>query len=308
MKEKPLVSVIVPTYKRPSKLKRALDSINSQTYENIEIIVVDDNNENDRFRRETIEFIKKYRTDKKIQYIKHKNNKGGALARNTGIKNAEGEFITFLDDDDEYLPEKVEKQYNKYINSAYTNLGLVYCQINFMDSKGNYRKMRAKTYASGNTEALKKHMIRNLSPTSGLFLRKKIFDKVGLFKDLLTGHEYELILRILIKGFNVDYNKEAMVNMYYHTEGRLSNSDKKIQGEKDLFRIKMKYFNLVGNEIEKKVKYKHYLDMTKRYLMQNKKKEAKKYLNKAFHQDNFKIKTLINYTGILIDKFKSRWV
>lgn len=304
--KKPLVSVIVPTYKRPNKLKRSLDSINNQNYDNIEIIVVDDNNKNDSYRQETIQFIKNYKSNHQINYIKHKENKGGALARNTGIKNSHGKFITFLDDDDEYLPNKVEKQYEKYLSSEYDNLGMVYCQINFMDSNGNFRKKRAKMHAAGNIPALKKHMIRNLSPTSGLFFKKETLEQIGLFKNLLTGHEYELILRLLIQGYEVDYNKEALVNMYYHTEGRLSNSDKKIQGEKDLFEIKKKYFNFVGRKIANKIRYKHYLDLTKRYLLKGNRNKAKTYLKKSFKLDTFKIKTMINYAGILIDNIKKR--
>lgn len=104
-----MVSIVIPTYKRPQYLKRAIDSALNQTYENIELIVVDDNNEGDIYRQETEKFMGTY-TDSRIKYIKHKFNKNGSAARNTGISISKGEYITFLDDDDEYHKNKIEKQ------------------------------------------------------------------------------------------------------------------------------------------------------------------------------------------------------
>ena len=160
-----LVSVIVPTYRRPDRLRRALDSINAQTYNNSEIIVVDDNSPEDEYRKETETFIRQYSSSLPLKYVRMAQNEGGAMARNRGISEAAGTFITFLDDDDEYLPDKIEKQINKFDVSQFSHLGLVYCQINFMDNRGRFRKMRAPMYACGNREALEKHMIRNLAPT-----------------------------------------------------------------------------------------------------------------------------------------------
>jgi len=305
MKQNELISVIIPTYKRPDKLERAINSVIEQTYDKIEIIVVDDNNDGDDYRKKTKRFMNKYKNNKMVKYLKHEKNKGGALARNTGVNNSNGDFISFLDDDDEYLSDKIEKQYKKFNNSELNNLGMVYCQINFMDSVGNFRKMRAKMYAKGNRDALKKHMIRNLSPTSGLFIKKNVLEDIGLFRNLNTGHEYELILRLLVNGYEVDYNKEPLVNMYYHKEGRISNSSKKIKGEQVLFNIKQNYFNLIDEKTAKKVRYNYYIDMVKRHLLKDKKRISKKYLEKAFYLDSFKIKTIINYIGILINKLKS---
>src|SRR5690625_2563800 len=98
----PLVSVIIPTYKRPHMLARAIESVLNQTYINIEIIIVDDNSIESSYRKETIEFMRRYSEYNNILYVKHKENKGGSVARNTGIAIAKGKFVTFLDDDDEY--------------------------------------------------------------------------------------------------------------------------------------------------------------------------------------------------------------
>lgn len=119
------VSIIIPTYKRAERLDKAIDSVLNQTYDNIEVIVVDDNDPDTEYRKETEKFMQRYKDNSKVIYIKHEKNKNGAAARNTGIKAANGDFIGFLDDDDCFLPEKIEKQVNFLIqNKEYDG---VYC-------------------------------------------------------------------------------------------------------------------------------------------------------------------------------------
>ena len=109
------VSVIIPTYKGSDNLIRAIKSVLNQTYKNIEIIVVDDNDENSIFRKENEERLKSFIDDNKIIYLKHKCNKNGAAARNTGLRKSSGAYITFLDDDDYFLYNKkvIENLYSK---------------------------------------------------------------------------------------------------------------------------------------------------------------------------------------------------
>lgn len=104
------VSVVIPTYKRSTMLRRAIDSILSQTYKNIEIIVVDDNNPDSEWRKKTEAVMSHYLGNDLIKYIKHEKNLNGSAARNTGIKESKGDLVTFLDDDDWYYPKKIEKQ------------------------------------------------------------------------------------------------------------------------------------------------------------------------------------------------------
>ena len=108
----PLISVIVATYKHDDMLLRALNSLASQTYRNFEIIVVDDN-ANEEFNSRVNDVITKFRQENeniKLNYIVNKTNLGSAKTRNVGIDASNGEYITFLDDDDLYLPENLEKQ------------------------------------------------------------------------------------------------------------------------------------------------------------------------------------------------------
>ena len=108
------LSVIIPTYKRSDNLERAINSIINQTSNDFEIIVVDDNDSDSIYRKETEKVMSKYLKYDFIKYLKHIKNMNGATARNTGIKEAEGKFITFLDDDDEFTSDRIKSIKDEY--------------------------------------------------------------------------------------------------------------------------------------------------------------------------------------------------
>lgn len=125
IKIEPLVSVIITTYKRNNMIGRAIDSVLKQTYKNIEIIVVDDNDPNTEYRKLTEDKMSQYTDNINFKYIKHEKNRNGAAARNTGIKESSGEIVCFLDDDDWFFEDKVEKQVEYLLNNSKFNG--VYC-------------------------------------------------------------------------------------------------------------------------------------------------------------------------------------
>ena len=115
----PVVSVIIPTYNRAHLIGRAIRSVLDQTYQDWELIVVDDASTDD------IPGIVKGFTDGRVKYIRHDENKGAAAARNTGIQAARGAYIAFLDSDDEWLPEKLERQVQAF-ESSDAQVGVIY--------------------------------------------------------------------------------------------------------------------------------------------------------------------------------------
>lgn len=114
-----LISVIIPTYNRTSVLSESIQSALDQTYENIEVIVVDDGSSTD------ITSVINTFSDPRIKYIRHDQNKGAAAARNTGIQYSSGDYISFLDDDDLWREKKLELQLRTFRDSP-DNVGLVY--------------------------------------------------------------------------------------------------------------------------------------------------------------------------------------
>ncbi len=103
-----LVSVIIPTFNRAFSLHKCINSVLNQSHENLEVIIVDDGSTDNSY-----EVIRQYLKNSRVRYIKHETNKGAQAARNTGIKSAAGNYIAFLDSDDEWLPKKIEIQLDK---------------------------------------------------------------------------------------------------------------------------------------------------------------------------------------------------
>ena len=134
-----MVSVIIPTHNRSNTLERAIKSVISQTYPEIEIIIVDDNANNEEERQKVKKIVENYNN---INLIQNKVNLGGGQSRNEGIKAAKGKYVAFLDDDDEFFPQKIEKQYElyKYVSSKDDKVGLIYCYAEYISV--NERKIR----------------------------------------------------------------------------------------------------------------------------------------------------------------------
>jgi len=242
MKKQPLISVIIPTYKRPDMLGRAINSVINQTYNNWELLVVDDNDANSEYRKETEEFMRKnYGNNKKIKYIKHKKNKGGSAARNTGIKISKGEYIAFLDDDDEWLPEKLEKQLEVFKISKIKNLGLVYCNANYVDENNSTIKKSNYNFRGSN---IKKFIIKQDGiSNSFLLLKSNVIYEVGGFTEVYSGQDFILELKILSKGFGFDFCNDALVIYHQHKDERISTSKNKIIGAKQYFNILKNFFH-----------------------------------------------------------------
>lgn len=207
-KNSSLVSVIIPTYKRKETLRTAIESIMKQTYENLEIIVVDDNDAGSEYRKSVEKIMEQYRENSRIIYVQNEKNMGGAAARNVGIQKAKGEYLAFLDDDDMYYPEKIEKQVLVFQKSQDPRLALVYCYVEQLneDRKVNYV---LKNQLRGNClyEAM---CIDCVAPTSLWLVKKSAVVDVGMFSIVPSKQDATLILKLLVKGYTVDYVPEVL--------------------------------------------------------------------------------------------------
>lgn len=127
-----LVSVIIPSFKSDESLIIAINSVLNQTYQDIEVIVVDDNNPYSDARKITEKNMNRYMLDERVKYVKHEKNKNGAAARNTGIRLAQGEYLTFLDDDDVFMPLRIQKCVDEL--STDTNYSAVYSDVELYEA------------------------------------------------------------------------------------------------------------------------------------------------------------------------------
>ncbi|MER3445447.1 MAG: glycosyl transferase [Candidatus Dadabacteria bacterium] len=212
----PRVSVIIPTYNRAEFLCSAITSVLNQTFQDFEIIVVDDAS-NDG----TYEVVSSFNGNG-IKYIRHKINRGGAAARNTGIRASTGEYIAFLDDDDEWMPEKLQMQVD-LLQISPPEVGAVYTGYLIIDRvKGEIvdRKTATKRRDLSNELILSNYLG---AAGSSILLRRGCFEKVGLFdKGLSSSQDYDMWIRIP-REFHFDCVEKSLIKYHFH-KNRISNN------------------------------------------------------------------------------------
>lgn len=225
--EEPCLSVIITTYKREiSMVMRAIESVRQQTYQNIEIILVDDNPDGSKYSESLKEAIS---SQKDVTYIKQDGNKGACAARNLGIKNSKGEFIGFLDDDDTWKPQKAKRQIECFQN-ADDSVGMVYCLGEVIDT--NFDPPKVTDYYTSvffRSEVTYIDLLRcdMIGSTSQAVVRKSCFEKVGGFKEELPARQdYEMWIRIS-KHYKILGLNEKLFNYYQHEQIQITKSFEK---------------------------------------------------------------------------------
>lgn len=276
-----MISVIVPTYNRESTLRRALQSIENQTYKNIEIIVVDDNS-NDNTQK-VVETFKEKEID--IIYIKHKFNKGACAARNTGIINATGDYIAFLDSDDEWDKNKLEKQIN-YLKK--NKADIVFCS-HILKFKNKEKVIPTKQIDENNI--LKDLLYGNFITTGAILGKKECFIKERFNENLPRFQDWELSIR-LIKNFKVIHINEILTTNFIQKDSLTNNYFKGLEA------LKYIYANY-NDEIQKYSEVDANFNSKIAALSIQCNLPAKDYLKKSI-KCNFRIKYLIKYLICII--------
>jgi glycosyltransferase involved in cell wall biosynthesis len=281
-KNKPKVSVIIPTYNRAYLINRAIQSVLNQTYQDFEIIIVDDGS-TDNTKEVIREFQKK---DKKIKYIRHEKNKGGNAARNTGIKAAKGEYIAFQDSDDEWLPEKIEKQMKAFENLP-PEVGVVY--TGFLRIENGKKVYIPWSWVAKKDGNIHQELLKgNFVTTPSIVTRKACFEKAGMFDESLPAlQDWELAIR-LSKYYAFKCIDKPLVISYYTQDGI---SDSNAAFTKALELILSKYFNDFAKD--KKILSKYYFIFGGNLCLSDNFKYGRTYLVKAVKTHPLKIKFLI---------------
>lgn len=183
----PLVSVIIPSKNRLVFLQQAIESVLAQTYRNFEIIVVDDGSD------EPLKPLLTERYHGKVICLRHDHSWGAPAARNTGNFQAKGNFVAFLDDDDIWLPKKLEKQMNEFLHLG-EDIGVIYCGYGFLmngaviDRKNEYHDIETL-----DSLVLERCPIGSMTP----IIRKRYFDAVGGFDvNLPACQDWDLWIRL----------------------------------------------------------------------------------------------------------------
>lgn len=225
-----MISVIITTYKRPVFLDRAVKSVLNQTHENFEIIIVDDNDEGTLYRTETEKLVSTFPKD--VQYIKQNRNLGACNARNIGKEKALGDYILFLDDDDELLPQHLELLHAQYKSDD--KIGVVFSQALLIDVKNKYTHKTTKKLTAKD-DPLIWQLLVGANSTSSILFKKEAITEAGDWIQLPFGHENYLMVRIFAKGYKGVSIPEFTVNIYFEDTERISDNTNRLYGMNTLY-------------------------------------------------------------------------
>ncbi|GGL55938.1 glycosyltransferase family 2 protein [Halocalculus aciditolerans] len=186
---RPLVSVVLPTHDRPELLRRAVETVTAQTYDRVELVVVDDRSE-----RPAADVLAEVDTSglEAVVCERHDRNRGGNAARNTGIRTAAGEFVAFLDDDDEWEPAKLERQVAAF-EAGGPDIGVVYTGSRYVHRDGE--RVLIDHVHGDVTDALLAGA--NVAEFSALMVRASVIANAGLPEECLRSwQDREWLLRL----------------------------------------------------------------------------------------------------------------
>lgn len=246
----PLVSVVIPTYNREKTIKRCIDSVLNQTYKNIEIIVVDDGSTDD-----TKTIIDGYIAvgnggggDDIIHYL-YQENAGAQVARNKGIRHSNAEWITFLDSDDEWMSDKLEKQVKIIQENHYNRYIVIHSDAILRDTINKTERLFGIPKVCGdNVYPL---LLQHPSPMFGAILTSKLaLQEIGyLDEDVPSYQEWDTAIR-LSKICKFIQMQEPSFIYYYHLMETISKDKiRDIQGYDyviNKYRNEMSKFALKG--------------------------------------------------------------
>ena len=257
----PSVSVIIPTYNRSQILKRAVISVLNQSYQDFEVVVVDDASTD-----ETTEVVRKFE-DKRIKYIRHKQNRGAPAARNTGLQVSNSEYIAFLDDDDEWLPEKLEIQITAF-KAAQPNVGVIYTAF-WRVQNGKKKLFPPSKIKHKQGDVYKQLLNGNFIGLPTVIAKKQCFEKVGLFDECFPRlQDWDFLIRCAQQYQFMYIDKPLLTS--YHTNKSISSDHTAFLAALEL--ITGKYSDEFGKY--KKSYLKHNLVMVKLFAQSRQTQKA----------------------------------
>lgn len=273
-----LITVIIPTYGNPLFLEEAIQSVQRQSLYDFELIIVDDNNPDTEARALTEELVQKYvANDSRIKYLKHEHNKNGAVARNTGIAVAQGKYISLLDGDDEYMPDRLRKCY-ELMETAPESVAGVYTGCEF--------RCKGKIYHTHTDVKDGNFLVETLAckfmfcTGSNIFVRKSVVDELNGFDEAFLRHQdYEFLVRVFEK-YSLKAIPEVLV-IKNNENFNLPNLEKQAIIKKQYLK-KFKYIldSLPQNDVNY-IMHGNYINVAENALAQNNSKVANEFYGKA---------------------------
>ncbi|MDD5445957.1 MAG: glycosyltransferase [Candidatus Pacebacteria bacterium] len=272
-KKRILVSIVIPVFNREKTIKRALSSAANQTYENTEIIVIDDGS-TDKTAEIVKNFSKKVKKGK-IKYF-YQKNKGASAARNLGVLKAKGDYLSFLDSDDEYLPEKIERHLSKALQykSDFSICNEIQMRDNFFYIKNKIKKEKITLSFNSFIEKFLSYSTISTLIKRDVFLEYMFDERLKAFEDT------DLILRYLKKN-NIVLIKDVLVKIYKSSkEPRLSSDPKARVGglNEMIFKLNRGDYGIEEESLKNKLFFTLYCQVGIYNILGKNYKEARKGL------------------------------
>lgn len=280
----PLVSVIIPVYNRKSLVIRAIKSILEQSYQNFEIIVIDDGS------REDIKSFLDNAQYRRIKYYRNNTNMGVAFSRNRGVKLSNGSIIVFQDSDDESNKERIKKTVEILISSK-DNIAAVYCGRELYDSITGSKigvNLRETDFKHNFTKG--KYF---LTPGTGtLTIRKNIFETVGLFDERMRTYEdTEFAIRVSEK-FEYIFVKEPLIKVFRNHDQLRANLTEPVKAREIIYNKHKTYLSPT-------IVYGLCKSIANYYILNKEMDKGKYYIRESFKY-KLELKTIFQYVGMLI--------
>lgn len=206
----PAVSVIIPTYNRANLIGRAIRSVLNQTYQDLELLVIDDGSTDG-----TDDVVRGF-ADPRIHYLRRDSNGGASAARNTGIRRAKGRYMAFLDSDDEWLPEKLERQIPLFQDSPH-HPGVTYTACYWVDQAGTVTVERPTVRG----DIFLQLAMRAFLAWPSIIIKREVLAEVGLFDESLPLAEDRDLLIRLAKNTSFDGLDDPLAWIYQDHKGPL---------------------------------------------------------------------------------------
>lgn len=264
------VSVIIPTYKGSDNVCRAVESVLNQMYNYIEIIVVDDNGRGTEEQLKTQEVLKNYIEAGNIKYLTHEKNINGSAARNTGVRASHGDYVAFLDDDDEYLPDNIKNHIEKF-RTLSADYGITYCAKRLFFEDG--RQEVITPHLEG--DILFDFMCAKMRMGSSfIMVKREAYDDVNGFDESFIRHQdWEFIARVLAK-YKAGAIQEVGLNKYLIFRNS-AKSPEQYEKNRLYYLERLKYIiDSFDKKQQRKIYDTHYISIGKEYLKAKKLKES----------------------------------
>lgn len=285
------ISIITPTYNSSKFIKRTIQSVIDQSYTDWEYLIVDDGSTDN-----TVELINEYiKKETRIKFFKTQENSGGpALPKNIGIKNATGEYVAFLDHDDEWYIEKLQKQLDIFNSNKNSKLGIVACYVNIKDNDTNKLISKRNNYYRGN-------IIKELTNNNFLFTSSCVMTKLSILKEagpfdstFKVIEDWDMWIRISELGYDFDFVPEYLLNYLVHSKN-IYFGNKNFNGENEFIAFCTKHKELLIKNSSLRLGYYYWL--TKEYKL------SRKYLLRILINKNSDRREKIKSLGCLIISF-----